>query len=261
MFLVNSRHPLVCAPRARLPEHGALFSRSYEGNLPSSFNTILSSALVCSTSPPVSVWGTVYKLELFPGTPSRHSQSDKGARLTEFVTSSRPRNINLVPIAYASRPRLRGRLTLRGLTLRRNPWTFGGSVSRTPFRYSCQHSHFPYLQGPSRDPFAGLGNAPLLRQKTEPRNQKSGRRHFGHSCQLRASPCSIFEISWYSSRHLCQVPSSMQPRSTAYRIHTSISSLDPIAIITNRLNSAAERRCLANPSARFAGMDLLARRS
>jgi hypothetical protein len=33
-----------------------------------------------------------------------------------------------------------------GLTLRRNPWTFGDSVSRTVCRYSCQHSHFRYLQ-------------------------------------------------------------------------------------------------------------------
>ena len=38
----------------------------------------------------------------------------------------------MVPIDYGFRPRLRGRLTLRRLALRRNPWTFGGSVSRTP---------------------------------------------------------------------------------------------------------------------------------
>ncbi len=54
----------------------------------------------------------------------------------------RPTNINVVPIAYGFRPRLRGRLTLRGLTLRRNPWDFGESVSHTLYRYSCQHSHF-----------------------------------------------------------------------------------------------------------------------
>ena len=72
MFLLNSRHPLVCASRLWLPKDGTLFFRSYEGNLPSSFNIILSSALVYSTSPPVSVWGTVYTLELFPGTPSLH---------------------------------------------------------------------------------------------------------------------------------------------------------------------------------------------
>ena len=61
---------------------------------------------------------------------------------TEFVTTHWPTNIDVVPIDYAFRPRLRDRLTLRRLALRRNPWTFGGSVSHTPFRYSCQHSHF-----------------------------------------------------------------------------------------------------------------------
>jgi hypothetical protein len=141
--------------------------------LPSSFSTILSSALVCSTSPPVSVWGTVYKLGLFPGTPSKPRQSIKPGQHTAFVTSSRPWNINQVPIGYGCRPRLRGRLTLRGLTLRRNPWTFGGSVSRTPFRYSCQHSHFRCLQQSLRITFAGLRNAPLPVQKSEDRSQKS----------------------------------------------------------------------------------------
>ncbi len=68
----------------------------------------------------------------------------------------RPRNINLVPIAYSSRSRLRGRLTLRGLALRRNPWDFGESVSHTLYRYSCQHSHFRYLHGPSRCPLQRL---------------------------------------------------------------------------------------------------------
>ena len=66
------------------------------------------------------------------------------------VTTSRPRNINRVAIGYAFRPHLRSRLTLRGLTLRRNPWTYGESVSHTLYRYSCQHSHFRYLQPPFR---------------------------------------------------------------------------------------------------------------
>ena len=60
------------------------------------------------------------------------------------------RNINRVTIDYALRPRLRLRLTLRRLALRRNPWNFGGSVSHTPYRYSCQHSRFRYVQPPSR---------------------------------------------------------------------------------------------------------------
>jgi hypothetical protein len=55
-------------------------------------------------------------------------------------------NINPIPIDYGFRPRLRSRLTLRGLTLRRNPWTFGVRVSHPHCRYSCQHSHFRYLQ-------------------------------------------------------------------------------------------------------------------
>ena len=93
---------------------------------------------------------------LFPGTPSLHGQSNKPVQLTAFVTTTRPRNVNLVPIAYGFRPRLRGRLTLRGLALRRNPWTFGESVSHTLCRYSCQHSHFRYLQDPSREPLHRL---------------------------------------------------------------------------------------------------------
>ena len=109
-------------------------------------------------------------LELFPGTLWLPFQSDKERQRSTFVTTSRPRNINLVPIDYACRPHLRDRLTLRGLALRRNPWTFGERVSHPLCRYSCPHSHFPYLQPPSRETFAGLGNAPLpLVQSTSPR--------------------------------------------------------------------------------------------
>ena len=150
MFLLNSRYPLVCATRPWLPIAGSRLSRSYASNLPSSFSIVLSSALVFSTSPPVSVSGTVYTLELFPGMIQLPPQSDKRGQHFTSVTSSRPRNFNLVSIGYGSRPHLRGRLTLRGLTLRRNPWTFGDSVSHTVCRYSCQHSHFRYLQRTSR---------------------------------------------------------------------------------------------------------------
>ena len=76
-------------------------------------------------------------------------------------TPGRFRNINLIPIGYAFRPHLRGRLTLRGLALRRNPWAYGESVSHTLYRYSCQHSHFRYLHHASRHGFTGLRNAPL----------------------------------------------------------------------------------------------------
>ena len=161
VFLINSRHPLVCATPEKLPLQRSSFFRSYGCNLPSSFNIVLSSALVCSTCPPVSVWGTVLTMELFPGTTSQHIQSDKHALLTLSVTTIRSRNINRVPIDYGFRPRLRGRLTLRGLALRRNPWAFGESVSHTLYRYSCQHSHFRYLHHTSRYNFTDLRNAPL----------------------------------------------------------------------------------------------------
>ena len=76
--------------------------------------------------------------------------SSNPERLSPRVTTRWPTNINVVPIDYAFRPRLRGRLTLRRLTLRRNPWTFGDTVLHSVSRYSCQHSHFRYLQNASR---------------------------------------------------------------------------------------------------------------
>ena len=106
--------------------------------------------------------------ELFPGTARPQDQSSKILRLSQSVTTRWLRNIHLIPIDYAFRPRLRGRLTLRRLALRRNPWTFGERVSHTLCRYSCQHSHFRYLQPASRLTFTGLRNAPLPRAYAHP---------------------------------------------------------------------------------------------
>lgn len=141
----------------------ASFFRRYGGNLPSSFRTLLSSALVYSTRPPVSVSGTVYTVELFPGTTSKHAQSDKSIQHTPSVTTTRPTNINVVPIDYPLRARLRGRLTLLRLALSRNPWSFGERASHPLYRYSCLHSHFRYLHGRLPSRFTGLRNAPLPR--------------------------------------------------------------------------------------------------
>ena len=87
---------------------------------------------------------------LFPGTLRLPDQSSKVEQRRAFVTTCWPTNVHVVPIDYAFRPRLRGRLTLRRLTLRRNPWTFGDRVFHSVCRYSCQHSHFRYLQQPSQ---------------------------------------------------------------------------------------------------------------
>ena len=77
--------------------------------------------------------------------------------------TTRPTNINVVPIDYGFRPRLRGRLTLRRLTLRRNPWTFGGSVSHTPFVTHVCIRTSDTSRSPHGSPFTGLRNAPLPR--------------------------------------------------------------------------------------------------
>src|SRR5690606_11819771 len=72
-----------------------------------------------------------------------------------------PTNIDVVPIDYGFRPRLRGRLTLRSLALRRNPWTFGGSVSDTPLVTHVCIRTSDTSRSSHESPFAGLRNAPL----------------------------------------------------------------------------------------------------
>jgi hypothetical protein len=131
------------------------------------------------------------KPELFPGTLRPPGQSDKPRRRLAFVTHGRPGIVRPVPIGYGFRPHLRGRLTLRGLALRRNPWTCGERVSHPLCRYSCQHSRFRYLQPGSRLAFTGLRNAPLPSrcQTTDVRCQDD-------RTAFRARPCSILAISW-----------------------------------------------------------------
>ena len=74
-----------------------------------------------------------------------------------------PTNINVVPIDYGFRPRLRSRLTLRRLALRRNPWTFGGSVSHTPLVTHVSIRSSDTSRGPHGSSFTGLRNVPLPR--------------------------------------------------------------------------------------------------
>jgi hypothetical protein len=113
-------------------------------------------------------------------------------------TPARCRNINLLPIDYDFRPRLRGRLTLRGLPLHRNPWTFGGSVFHTPLRYSCQHSHFRYLQKSSRPFFDGLRNAPLLRALASGKNTPTFSVHDFSPVTFSAQTDLIRLVSYYA---------------------------------------------------------------
>jgi hypothetical protein len=123
--------------------------------------------------------------ELFPGTPSLPAESSNHEQFAEFVTTHWLTNINVIPIDYAFRPRLRDRLTLRRLTLRRNPWTFGDSVFHTVCRYSCQHSHFRCLQEPSRVSLRQLTERSATTRRTDDRRQIT---------DLRRRPWSILAI-------------------------------------------------------------------
>lgn len=71
-------------------------------------------------------------------------------------STHRSRNINLAPISFAIRLYLRGRLTLRRLTLLRKPRACGVRVSRPHCRYSCRHGLLRSLQHPSQDTFGAI---------------------------------------------------------------------------------------------------------
>src|SRR5687767_2922595 len=73
-------------------------------------------------------------------------------------------NINQLSIAYASRPRLRSRLTLGGLAFPRKPWTYGVEVSRFDLAThagirTCNCSSMPY----------GTPSQRLQRSPTDPK--------------------------------------------------------------------------------------------
>ena len=153
MFLLNSCLNLFsAAPSLELP-----FSRSYGDILPSSLAMLLPSALGSSPHPPVSVYGTgMYHAiaafldgssTLFATTPSlpvtgspytaafptvqipRLDPAPSRARASSpcphSSVSQGCRNLNLLSIDYAFRPRLRSRLTQGRSALPWIPWIFG----------------------------------------------------------------------------------------------------------------------------------------
>ena len=137
---------------------------SYGAILPSSLTMVLPIALVCSTHPPVSVCGTgpcglprgfswKHGLTGFAHSLRPAPQPSRRARFTtlrptchrgdvqnpvQLPFSVAPsvmtpvrgcRNVDLLCIGYAFRPRLSSRLTLGGLASPRKPWVYGGGVS------------------------------------------------------------------------------------------------------------------------------------
>jgi hypothetical protein len=78
------------------------------------------------------------------------------------------RNINLLAIAYAFRPRLRSRLTLSRLALLRNPWAFGGRVSHSSFVTRASILTSQASTAGFRRRFAGMGTLPYHSAKRSP---------------------------------------------------------------------------------------------
>ena len=179
--------------------------------MPSSLTRFLSRALVSSTIPPVSVlvrlptrfarsyfstaWSQpipfgrslrvpslfrVASWRIFQPEPptSLDHHIHQMASLTFCVTPLRLNHrvgstgiLNLSSITYASRPRLRNRLTLGGRTFPRKPWNFGGRDSHPAFRYSCPHNHFHAIHARSPLRFASHGTLLYLsnvRRRSKP---------------------------------------------------------------------------------------------
>ena len=193
MFLLNSCLDLFSAPTLQWDP----LSRSYRVNLPSSLTVNLSSALVYSTRPPVSVYGTGdmrLTLRAFSREPdylryprARGLEVLSGSAQDAHLTAPRlptplnglfrqPAGVPLLrlpdrsarsagiltgsSIGFALRLILRSRLTLIRLALIRKPWSYGGQVSRLPYRYLYLHLLFPALQKGLSLPFNALAMLP-----------------------------------------------------------------------------------------------------
>ena len=85
----------------------------------------------------------------FPCGPHRLTYDAPAQPFAGWPTSLRPpiapsgwfRNVDRMSIVYASRPRLRIRLTPGGRTCPGKPWDSGDRDSHPVFRYSCPHNH------------------------------------------------------------------------------------------------------------------------
>ena len=82
------------------------------------------------------------------------------------TSGHRCRNINLLAITYAYRPRLRVRLTPGGLTWPGKPGTYGDRDFHPVYRYSLRHKLLLSLQWSFRSTFADFNNTPLPLTRT-----------------------------------------------------------------------------------------------
>ena len=193
MFLLNSCLDLFSAPQS--PEDP--LSRSYGVSLPSSLTMNLSSALVCSTRPRVSVWSTGAGPLGLRGFSREHvyrrCRSPRGARVLSASALPADLPAGRIPTAFNGLFRqpagvpllrlpvartassgmltassiglpawvtLRSRLTLIRLALIRKPWSYGVRVSRPHYRYLYLHLLFRRLQRDSGRAFEAAGMLP-----------------------------------------------------------------------------------------------------
>ena len=173
------------------------FSRSYRVNLPSSLTVNLPSALVYSTRPRVSVYGTGAATVKLSGFSRKHdylhSRSPKALRTFRVqlkgwicLPPSTPTSLNALfrqragvsllrlhiarcgsngiltvsAIGLAFRLILRTRLTQGRLTLPWKPWSCGEGASHPLYRYLYLHLLFQALQSESSHAFSALGMLP-----------------------------------------------------------------------------------------------------
>ena len=124
MFLVNSRHPLFCAPRHRLPGAG-----------PPSPEVTGAFCRVPSTPFAHTPWYALpvhqcrfrvrsIRRRCFPEDPGRRRNPLSGDDVWPSSRPGRRRNVNPLPIGYGLRPRLRGPANPARINLAQEPLDF-----------------------------------------------------------------------------------------------------------------------------------------
>ncbi len=153
---------------------------------------MVTSGLTATSSPPACLVSRIYlRPHLRLERPSSRVAHLRVRVPPSVVTLHRQyRNISLLSIVYAFRPRLRLRLTLGGLAFPRNPWAFGEGDSHPFYRYSCRHNHFRFVHESFPSRFNRKRNAPL---PLHPTRRSGAIRSFGDSLESRqfsAHDCS-----------------------------------------------------------------------
>ena len=111
------------------------------------------------------------------------------------------RNIGLMPVAYALRPRLRIRLTPGGRTCPGKPWDSGGRDSHPAFRYSCPHNHWCEVHRPFRARLRPSHHAPLPAHRSADSARRLTPDHFRRGTSRPVSCYALFKWWLPLSQH------------------------------------------------------------